>query len=237
MNYLLTLIKFPKRAVSELAPEDADCSLNDVKNSSVVKVSLPRSSDAAKFAIVVKDVFSQQECISMIEETEKIGYEQALVNIGGGRQVLDIDYRKSSRCIVDSVEKAADIWNRVKVHVPPVWNEGGVQWRVVGLNERLRFLRYSPGDYFSPHCDGCYVRQNGERSFITLQLYLNEEFEGGATTFLDSSSDQCVGVQPKTGNVLIFQHDIYHSGAKVTSGRKYAVRTDIMYQKVNADRA
>ena len=39
---------------------------------------------------------------------------------------------------------------------------------------RLRFLRYNPGQYFKPHFDGMYERTNGERSFITLQLYLNE---------------------------------------------------------------
>ena len=34
-----------------------------------------------------------------------------------------------------------------------------------------------------------------------------------------------------TGSVLIFQHDIYHGGATLEKGRKYAMRTDIMYSK------
>ena len=196
----------------------------------VEKVPLPSSRDASKFAIVIQNVFSVPECMAMIEDTERRGYEQALLNIGGGRQVLATDYRRSSRCIVDSVDQAAEIWKRVKEHVPPVWNHAGVEWRAVGLNERLRFLRYSPGDFFAPHCDGCYERENGERSFITLQLYLNEDFEGGATAFLDTFSNAAFSLQPKTGNVLIFQHDIYHEGAEVTKGLKYAVRTDVMFQ-------
>jgi predicted 2-oxoglutarate/Fe(II)-dependent dioxygenase YbiX len=105
---------------------------------------------------------------------------------------------------------------------------------VVGLNERLRFLRYSPGDYFILHFDGCFRRQDEERSFITLQLYLNEGFDGGDTTFIDIDTDATIGVKPKTGNVFIFQHDIYHSGAEVTQGHKYAVRTEVMFQRQRA---
>jgi len=38
----------------------------------------------------------------------------------------------------------------------------------------LRILRYDPGEYFKPHCDGWYRRENGERSYVTIQIYLNE---------------------------------------------------------------
>ena len=57
-------------------------------------------------------------------------------------------------------------------------------YRAVGLNERLSFLRYDPGDYCKPHNDGNYLRNDpndpryGEVSMVTFQLYLNEGFEG-----------------------------------------------------------
>jgi predicted 2-oxoglutarate/Fe(II)-dependent dioxygenase YbiX len=196
----------------------------------VRRVQLPRPRDQSKLAIVVKNVFSSEECRAMIAETEKKGYDQALVNTGGGRQELKTDYRRSSRCILDSVEQASEIWKRIKEHIPVTWNFRGEQWNVVGLNERLRYLRYSPGDFFSPHFDGCYKRENGEQSFITLMLYLNEDFEGGATTFLDIDSKAMSKIQPAAGSVLIFQHDIYHSGLEVRKGVKYAIRTDVMYK-------
>jgi predicted 2-oxoglutarate/Fe(II)-dependent dioxygenase YbiX len=203
----------------------------DLKHEKFSKVPLPCKSDSGKFAIVIKNTFSEEECAEMIRETESRGYEAALLNVGGGRQILDTDHRRSSRCIVDSPEQAAEIWNRVKDYVPAVWNHRGTIWEVVGLNERLRYLRYNPGDFFAPHFDGCYERGNGERSFITLQLYLNEGFDGGDTTFIDMNTDTVIGVTPKTGSVLIFQHDIYHSGAQVTGGRKYAMRTDVMFRR------
>ena len=52
----------------------------------------------------------------------------------------------------------------------------------MGLNERLRFLRYDPGQYFLQHPDGHFSRGRRERSFITLLLYLNEGYVGGHTT-------------------------------------------------------
>ena len=59
---------------------------------------------------------------------------------------------------------------------------------VVGLNERLRFLKYNDGDFFLAHYDGAYERPDGsQRSKITLQLYLNGGFEGGETTFLEGN--------------------------------------------------
>lgn len=77
--------------------------------------------------------------------------------------------------------------------------------------------------------DGTYYRPDGrERSHVTVQLYLNEGFKGGETTFLGSGRDYAV--VPKTGMVLVFEHALFHEGSAVTEGRKYAIRTDVMYK-------
>lgn len=107
----------------------------------------------------------------------------------------------------------------------------------VGLNERMRILRYDPGTYFSPHHDGSYRRSReagpdrvGEVSCITAQFYLNEGFQGGTTRFLnDWNESEFYDVVPKIGSLLLFQHDLYHEGALLIEGRKYALRTDVMY--------
>lgn len=36
---------------------------------------------------------------------------------------------------------------------------------------------------------------------------------------------------PKTGSVLIFDHPMLHSGEVLVKGRKYAMRSDIMFTK------
>ena len=38
-------------------------------------------------------------------------------------------------------------------------------------------------------------------------------------------------VVPGEGDVLVFSHAIVHAGAAVTAGRKYALRTDVMYSR------
>lgn len=40
-----------------------------------------------------------------------------------------------------------------------------------------------------------------------------------------------------SGSVLIFQHDIMHEGSELIKGRKYSVRTDVMYTRENNYRA
>ncbi|XP_025087896.1 prolyl 4-hydroxylase 1-like [Pomacea canaliculata] len=178
-----------------------------------------------RLAFVLHNVLSPEECKQYISQTEEKGYVKALLNIGGGKELLMTDVRNSDRCIIDSVEEALKVWQRIKEYIPQEWDGRAV----IGLNERLRFLRYDPGQYFKPHMDGCYSRENGEMSFITIQIYLNDGFEGGSTTFMSLDGRQRLEVVPKAGSVLVFQHNIYHEGSVLKEGRKYSVRTDVMY--------
>lgn len=77
-------------------------------------------------------------------------------------------------------------------------------------------------------------------SHYTVQLYLNDSAKasatgdghvGGATSFLSRDKKRRVDVNPKAGSVLIFQHRrLFHEGAKVLSGVKYTMRSDILYR-------
>ena len=177
-------------------------------------------------AFVVNDVFTKEECDEWIAETEAKGYEEALVN-AGDQALFAPKYRNSKRCIVDSHDKADKLWCKIKDFIPKEFRD----LPVVGLNERLRFLRYDGGEFFKPHYDGTYTRKDmSEKSQITVQLYLNEGFEGGETTFLGPTQQEKVAVVPKIGKVLVFQHHLLHEGSLLKSGRKYSMRTDVMYK-------
>ncbi|ESP04160.1 hypothetical protein LOTGIDRAFT_170992 [Lottia gigantea] len=195
----------------------------------IIKRDVELPTDArGKLAFGLYDVFTPEECEDFIEITEKRGYEEALVNIGAGMQSLMTDIRNSDRCIVDSHEEAEKIWQRIKDFIPSEWKKRSV----LGLNERLRFLRYDAGGFFKPHYDGNYIRENGEKSYITILLYLNEGFDGGSTTFLSAmNEEERVEFVPQTGTILVFQHDILHEGSKLINARKYALRTDVMFDK------
>lgn len=94
------------------------------------------------------------------------------------------------------------------------------------LNERLRFYAYEPGQGFPPHTDGYHERE-GERSRLTLILFLNDNFDGGETIF--SELDELI--RPSTGAALIFSHELWHEGRPVTRGRKLILRTDVMFPR------
>lgn len=180
-----------------------------------------------KFAVVLRNVLTPVECNALIEHTNSQGYEAALLNVGRGRQVMASDVRKSERCIVDSIPLAQLLWDRIKHAV----QEDDV-FKPVGLNERMRFLRYREGDFFAPHTDGSYHRRDGSsHSRVTLMLYLNGRFQGGETNLLNEYDGSCDNaIVPEPGKVSLFRHDVYHEGAMLKGGIKYAMRSDVMFE-------
>ena len=67
-----------------------------------------------------------------------------------------------------------------------------------------------------------------------MQIYLNGgegQFEGGETTFFDDEGNKQCSIRPCPGLVLLFDHDVLHEGSPVKQGRKYAIRSDIMYSR------
>lgn len=246
--HLTTPKKAHARSTGDFQTADAAVAVADALDTNhrsslgAVPVQYPvqsRHLDGSKLCFTVDDVLSSAECERLIAVSEAEGYGQALVNVGGGRQILNNDVRKSSRCIIDSNEAVAILWSRLKPLIPA--RDG---WVPVGLNARLRFLRYAPGDYFAPHHDGCYMHMSaepsgeivqGDMSRCTLMLYLNTPARGGATNFLSPRDEtQRTSVEPRTGLGLVFDHQIYHEGAPLEAGVKYAIRTDVMFRRVAA---
>mmetsp|Transcript_28982 Transcript_28982/g.67134 ORF Transcript_28982/g.67134 Transcript_28982/m.67134 type:complete len:221 (+) Transcript_28982:52-714(+) len=195
-----------------------------------------------KLAFTLANVFTKEECEQLIARTEKIGYEPALVNVGGGRQKYMPDVRNNNRCIIDDPELTNFFWQRIKDHIPQEYKGH----RAVGLNERLRFLKYEANQFFDAHCDGRYVRSRydtkdpskiGEFSAITVQIYLNSGCKGGATRFLHPREvEGGVDCNPEEGQVLVFEQDrVLHEGARLESGIKYTIRTEVMYAPKERD--
>jgi predicted 2-oxoglutarate/Fe(II)-dependent dioxygenase YbiX len=173
------------------------------------------------FAISLDNVFTKEECNELIRRTEEIGYIPALV---GKNQIRVETQRNNTRCIVDDNTLAQEIYSRIKDHVPMIW----LNCPVLELNPRLRFLKYEPGQYFLPHSDGVYVNEEGTKaSYITIHLYLNEDYEGGETTFTTAQKSygyhrdkiqndpvKKVPFKGKTGQVLLFEHHLVHGKKK-----------------------
>ncbi|CAJ1360487.1 unnamed protein product [Effrenium voratum] len=185
------------------------------------------------------------------------------------------DYRRNDRAIFDSPELAEVMWERVRpvasglellVDKQPGkqrllsaeageddcpdelrlgYGKEGI-WRPVGLNESLRFCRYTAGGFFRPHCDGCFRRNQDEQSLFTCMFYLDGDLEGGETRFLridarltdqnylkPAAEDQVVAsIPPERGLcILFFQPGLLHEGLDLQSGTKHILRTDVMFRR------
>ena len=117
-----------------------------------------------RYAAILDDVFTKDECDTIVRAAEAQSngvWEQAMINVGGGRQALMTDSRDCGRIIWDDPDIVDRIWARIKGSVPeieflkdmssvtgygPV--KRGETWKMTRLNERMRFLKYGQGQYF-----------------------------------------------------------------------------------------
>jgi predicted 2-oxoglutarate/Fe(II)-dependent dioxygenase YbiX len=175
---------------------------------------------------VLRDFCTPEECAAFIAQSEQAGYDEATLTTSYGF-VMNKEVRDNARLILDDAQLAARLWGRAESLVPGRIRE----WRALGLNERFRFYRYDPGQKFSPHWDGYFRRDNGEQSQLTFMVYLNDDFTGGETKFYLDDGTPRLEVRPERGMALVFVHRQLHEGAPVVHGRKYVLRTDVMYAR------
>lgn len=185
---------------------------------------------------LVHDFLTPDECRHYIWLSESAGYDDAPINAGSAGQMIRKDVRNNDRVMIDDSTMASELWAKAKPFIPE--RIGG--WHAVGLNEQLRFYRYDPGQRFYWHFDGSFERSPLERSHLTFMVYLNDDCEGGETEFHIGStgvirdSDPIFRVNPKEGSLLVFIHHVLHQGATVRAGRKYVLRSDVMYRHESA---
>jgi predicted 2-oxoglutarate/Fe(II)-dependent dioxygenase YbiX len=169
----------------------------------------------------VTEFFTPDECDAYIQFAEVMGFTDAPITTALG-PIMRKDVRNNTRVMIDDTERAEQLWQRSIDYVPDYM----ANWWAVGINERLRLYRYDVGQQFDWHSDGAFRRSISERSRLTFMVYLNDDFEGGHTAFEDYSD-----VVPKKGMALFFTHEICHKGQPVTKGRKYVLRSDVMYRR------
>lgn len=170
---------------------------------------------------IVEGFFSSEECDEYIALAESLGFADAPINTIGGA-VIRKDVRNNLRVMLDDPDRAAGLYDRIRDYVPHRLGN----WELRGVNERLRFYRYDVGQQFDWHYDGAFERPSGERSQLTFMVYLNDNFRGGETTI------ETTNIVPRQGQALFFVHAQLHKGQPVVEGRKYVLRTDVMYRRV-----
>ncbi|KAI0127052.1 oxidoreductase [Xylariales sp. AK1849] len=197
---------------------------------------------------LMKDVLSHEECKSIIAATESVGYlpDAPIRDDGSETSIL----AHNVYWIVDEAFHSS-LWDRVRTFIPA--EVGGRKAR--GINRRFRVYRYVPGAEYRVHFDGAWPPSGvhpttgkyiwdaspadaKQSSLFTFLVYLNDDFEGGETTFFTPSLVEGVmnahPVRPIMGSIALFPHGegegaLLHEGTGVRKGVKYIIRTDVEY--------
>jgi len=201
---------------------------------------------------VLHGAFSTEECEQLTDKADRKGFKP-VPKTGGG--AASRQNRNNARVTFDDDELAQEIWLRVAPYlesdlsrITSFENTSYVgsdptAWKVDSICERMRFYRYDKGEFFNPHMDGSLRREvtrDGkeyiQQTFVSLMLYLNDEFKGGETEFFVNESKMVdlkhkFSITPKCGMIAIFPHENLHRSIPLVSGRKYVLRTDVLYIK------
>ena len=201
-----------------IAPEELSLSNRNIEPELVTKDVVDSSINNC---FLLHGVLSPDECENIIRITEEIGFEQIETGVLNNNAWLT--------CILDEFAVERPLFERCRDHLPTIVepSDAGTRYprEVAGLNQRCRFYRYLNDNYetFKPHRDdpnpgagfvhtsGAEVDSrrfdwdaDGERlSLLTFLLYLNDDFDGGETTFFLEDGRQ-VAVKPVQGSVLVF---------------------------------
>ncbi|KAG0160791.1 hypothetical protein PDIDSM_8321 [Penicillium digitatum] len=192
------------------------------------------------------NVLSAAECKAIIAAGESVNFlPDAPLREDGDISILAHNFY----WIIDTTFHDT-LWARISPYVPPSINGRKVR----GINRRFRVYRYVPGAEYRCHIDGAwppsgilpddtYVydalpEEKKQSSMYTFLLYLNDDFEGGETTFFMPAPREGTlngyPVRPVMGAVAIFPHGesngaLLHEGTGVRKGAKYIIRTDVEY--------
>lgn len=221
--------------------------LTEVAPGEVVRRAVP----GVPGAFQLQDVLSDAECEAFMALSERIGYiPDAAVSLPRA-----IRHNDSVTWVVDE-DTDGLIWRRVAT-LAQDWDGIFDGREAVGLNARFRFYRYGQNDFFASHTDGDWPGSRvldellvtnaypDRYSCMTVLIFLNDDFEGGATRFLVNAANpgqparreddiQTLDVRTPRGSVLCFPHGTHplqcvHSSEPITAGTKYIIRTDLLF--------
>lgn len=208
--------------------------------------------DTVPGAFQLLNVFTKEECVNIIKQTEELGYlEDAAVSLP-----RSVRHNYSLTWVADDLTHDI-IWNRCKDFIFDNKNIFRGK-KSLGINKRFRFYKYAKGDFFKLHTDGSWPGSSVENkrlitdfykdrySQMTFLIFLSEDFEGGATQFLvdkndpqkpsrDTENANLVSIKTPIGGVLCFPHGFHpmhclHKSQEIVSWIKYIIRSDVLFE-------
>jgi prolyl 4-hydroxylase len=188
-------------------------SLND--NGDPTDVPEPIALSDQPFALMCERLVTPAECAYLIKTAEPL-FRPSMV------------YDKSGRAVKDTMRTSDGAGFNWLLEDPAIHAINRRIAKATGTRylqgEALQVLRYVPGQEYRPHFDFLEGAEN-PRPWTAL-LYLNEDYDGGATAFVETALE----VRGRTGDVLAFRNEgedgrrdplAKHAGTPVTGGTKY----------------
>lgn len=129
---------------------------------------------------------------------------------------------------------SSGIYQKLAPHLPKEYTDGQQQkWIFKRATKAVMFAKVDPEQHFGIHTDTGYEYDKNENAYskYTLLLYLNDDYNGGTTSFYTNDFQKTFYIVPKRGRVLCFDIDLFHSGDKVSDGVKCWIGTELVCGK------
>lgn len=212
------------------------------------------------------NVLDASECNLLKQLGDEKGWNKSAPSGGGHGRTGREDPRTNKFCVLENERLTQKLWDQVADHLPAnltflgdnvYFNSitKGAEWTPKFVINKLRVYKYEVGNAFPEHIDYKVKRtvyRDGEeyvqQSFLTMLVYLNEDFTGGETGYWPNHNgihcrflrnveqQQCkkehqVLIKPKMGMAVIQDQNILHEGLPTKKGIKYILRTDIIHER------
>jgi prolyl 4-hydroxylase len=171
---------------------------------------------------IIKKFWDLEVCNFIIEKTEGSNLfpkEETILK----QETLDenLDSRDNFKVYLENEELGNFIFDQIQPFINTL-RVGNLQ--PSGIHPQIRVYKYIEGQEFKRHIDGSQFVSEKEKSYYSLLIYLNNEFDGGYTTFDDGF------VIPEVGMAVYFPHKMFHSGSRLEKGTKYVLRANILFK-------
>ena len=190
----------------------------------------------------------------MIPATVRTDYRNNLRVSSMAPDLADILFQRIAPFLQDESKGISEGNVKIDASNATLYEEGGIgilgRWQMTGVNPCFRICKYHPNGHFGPHYDAEYFKSYTARSLKTFMIYLNDDYTGGCTNFVENhdlnfnkatdryeAPREAVRAQlkAKRGDILIFDHLLLHEGGTVHEGVKYIMRAEVMYERAPAE--
>lgn len=220
----------------------------------------------------LSNLLTENEIQNILAKAQSRGWKESPVSGGGHGRTGNEEPRTSKFCVLYDENISTKLYERVTSYIPDdlsfmqdnvYFNSAskGSEWTKSHVFSKLRLYKYNEGDAFPEHLDYKVqrkivkmdkdrkeFRRYVQQSFLTLLVYLNDDFEGGETGYwpdqtgircrflnkdekLHSKKEHQIKIVPTKGTGVIQDQNILHEGIPPIKGTKYILRTDIIHEK------